>query len=139
MRSGEKTLDATDVKVGMRLRTRRLMLAMSQEKLAKELKLTFQQVQKYEKGTNRISASRLQQICQILSVPVSYFFDELPSLKKAVTGASASINDVDRFLATSDGLALTKAFMKIESNGTKRMIVALVEEIAATEAMNAQK
>jgi transcriptional regulator with XRE-family HTH domain len=112
---------------------RRLMLEMSQEKLGHALGLTFQQVQKYEKGTNRIGASRLQHISHILQVPVSFFFDGAPTLSgaPAATGAAPSPSYVSDFLATSDGLALTKAFMRIKKPKLRRHIVHLVQDIAA--------
>src|SRR5450631_561200 len=93
---------------------RRLMLSMSQQKLGDALGLTFQQVQKYEKGANRISASRLQHVSQILQVPVVFFFDGAPhegGQHHAPIGA-ASTQYVSDYLATSDGLHLTKAFMQ---------------------------
>ena len=112
---------------------RRMMLSMSQEKLGDALGLTFQQVQKYEKGTNRIGASRLQQISHILQVPVAFFFEGAPAphghhdgMKEAPSPAYVS-----DFLATSEGLALTKAFMRIKESKLRRRIVDLVEEIAA--------
>jgi transcriptional regulator with XRE-family HTH domain len=73
--------DPVDVHVGSRVRTRRLLLGVNQERLARELGLTFQQVQKYESGANRVSASRLWEIAQILGVPISYFFSDVPSLQ----------------------------------------------------------
>jgi transcriptional regulator with XRE-family HTH domain len=96
---------------------RRMMLSMSQTKLGDGLGLTFQQVQKYAKGTNRIGASRLQHISHILQVPVSFFFDGAPTPPGAPVGKGApapSPSYVSDFLATSDGLALTKAFMRIK-------------------------
>src|SRR5471032_1547511 len=110
---------------------RRMMLSMSQEKLGQALGLTFQQVQKYEKGTNRIGASRLQHISHILQVPVSFFFEGAPTLLGAPVGkdAAPSPSYVSDFLATSDGLALTKAFMRIKSAKLRRRIVDLVEQI----------
>lgn len=108
---------------------RRMMLSMSQEKLGDALGLTFQQVQKYEKGTNRIGASRLQHISQILQVPVAFFFEGAPGQQKA-DGNAPSPAYVSDFLATSDGLALTKAFMQIKDAKLRRSIVNLVEEIA---------
>lgn len=120
---------------------RRMMLAMSQEKLGDALGLTFQQVQKYEKGTNRIGASRLQQIANILQVPVSFFFEGAPDLGN--TPSPVGMNEapspayVSDFLATSDGLALTKAFMRIHDAKLRRRIVDLVEHIAGTPAENA--
>jgi transcriptional regulator with XRE-family HTH domain len=108
---------------------------MSQEKLGEALGLTFQQVQKYEKGTNRVGASRLQQISEILQVPVSFLFDGGPS--GAINGSpfaeGASPAYVSDFLATSDGLSLTKSFMKIKSSKLRRRIVDLVEQIAGDE------
>jgi transcriptional regulator with XRE-family HTH domain len=114
---------------------RRMMLGMSQEKLGDALGLTFQQVQKYEKGTNRIGASRLQQISNILQVPVSFFFEGAPDNSNAESGFSEapSPSYVSDFLATSDGLALTRAFMRIKTPKLRRRIVELVEQIAADE------
>jgi transcriptional regulator with XRE-family HTH domain len=111
-----------------------MMLSMSQEKLGDALGLTFQQVQKYEKGTNRIGASRLQQIANILQVPVSFFFEGAPDLGNTPTvegmSEAPSPTYVADFLATSDGLALTKAFMRIRDAKLRRRIVDLVEHIA---------
>src|ERR1700756_1333109 len=112
----KRILDPTDKHVGSRLRMRRLMLDMSQTDIANALGLTFQQVQKYEKGTNRISASRLQHISQILQVPVSFFFEGAPAasgISQAAKGTADAPSPayVADFLATSDGLALVKAFM----------------------------
>jgi transcriptional regulator with XRE-family HTH domain len=111
------------------VRMRRMMLGMSQSTLANGLDLTFQQVQKYEKGTNRISASRLQHISQILQLPVTFFFEGTPGQSKAKDDAP-SLACVTDFLATRNGLALTKAFMKIKDDKLRRNIVNLVEEIA---------
>jgi transcriptional regulator with XRE-family HTH domain len=108
---------------------RRMMLGMSQEKLGDGLNLTFQQVQKYEKGTNRIGASRLQHIANILQVPVEFFFEGAPGQLKA-DGMASSPAYVSDFLSTSDGLALTKAFMQIKNAKLRRSIVNAVEEIA---------
>jgi transcriptional regulator with XRE-family HTH domain len=128
-----KIPNPTDKYVGSRVRMRRMMLGMSQEKLADALGLTFQQIQKYEKGTNRISASRLQAISQILDTPVHFFFDGAPQAGKGVpgTGESASPSYVTDFLTTSDGLALVKAFVKIKDAGLRRSIVRMVEAITA--------
>src|SRR5947209_20304556 len=112
----KKAPNPTDKHVGARVRMRRMMLGMSQEKLGDSLGLTFQQVQKYEKGTNRIGASRLQQISNILQVPVAFFFEGAPNIEGQSGGMSEAPSPayVADFLATSDGLALTKAFMRIE-------------------------
>jgi transcriptional regulator with XRE-family HTH domain len=135
----KKAPNPIDKHVGSRVRMRRMMLGMSQEKLGDALTLTFQQVQKYEKGTNRIGASRLQQISHILQVPVAFFFEGAPHLTDgailADTGESApSPTYVSDFLATSDGLSLTKAFMRIPDAKLRRRIVDLVQQIAGEEA-----
>jgi transcriptional regulator with XRE-family HTH domain len=133
----KKAPNPTDKHVGARVRMRRMMLGMSQEKLGDALDLTFQQVQKYEKGTNRIGASRLQQISQILQVPVSFFFEGAPSA--LISGRHDGLSEapspayVSDFLATSDGLALTKAFMRIDDSKLRRRIVDLVEQIAGRD------
>ena len=126
-----KVINPTDKYVGSRVRMRRLMLGMSQGALADQLGLTFQQVQKYEKGVNRISASRLQQMCDILQVPVPFFFDGAPQIAghSGKGGKAPSPAYVSDFLATSDGLALVKAFMQIGHSELRRSIVRLVEEI----------
>jgi transcriptional regulator with XRE-family HTH domain len=133
----KKAPNPIDKHVGSRVRMRRMMLGMSQEKLGDALALTFQQVQKYEKGTNRIGASRLQQISQILQVPVAFFFEGAPVLAEAA--ASEGLQEapspayVSDFLATSDGLSLTKAFMRIPDPKLRRRIVDLVQQIAGGE------
>jgi transcriptional regulator with XRE-family HTH domain len=133
----KKAPNPIDKHVGSRVRMRRMMLSMSQEKLGGALGLTFQQVQKYEKGTNRIGASRLQQISQILQVPVAFFFEGAPTFhpqnESEGMGEAPSPTYVSDFLATSDGLALTKAFMEIKEPKLRRRIVDLVEEIAGRE------
>ena len=133
----KKAPNPIDKHVGSRVRMRRMMLSMSQEKLGDALGLTFQQVQKYEKGTNRIGASRLQQISGILQVPVAFFFEGAPEVGP---GRAPGVRDapsptyVADFLATSDGLALTKAFMRIPDTKLRRRIVDLVEQIAGEDA-----
>src|SRR6476469_4619604 len=132
----KKAPNPTDKHVGARVRMRRMMLGMSQEKLGDALGLTFQQVQKYEKGANRIGASRLQQISQILQVPVSFFFDgepHAPGLPHHAFSAAPAPAYVSDFLATPDGLALTKAFMGIKDAKLRRRIVDLVEQIAGPD------
>jgi transcriptional regulator with XRE-family HTH domain len=133
----KKAPNPIDKHVGSRVRMRRMMLSMSQEKLGGALGLTFQQVQKYEKGTNRIGASRLQQISNILQVPVAFFFEGAPTFHPQNEGdgmgEAPSPTYVSDFLATSDGLALTKAFMEIKEPKLRRRIVDLVEEIAGRE------
>ncbi len=129
----KKAPNPIDKHVGSRVRMRRMMLSMSQEKLGDALGLTFQQVQKYEKGTNRIGASRLQQISNILQVPVAFFFEGAPNLPGQPTDGlreAPSPAYVSDFLATSEGLALTKAFMRIKEPKLRRRVVDLVKEIA---------
>ena len=130
------TINPTDKYVGSRLRMRRLMLDMSQTNIADALGLTFQQVQKYEKGSNRISASRLQHLSQILQVPVPFFFEGAPAAS-AGPAAQAPAEDpsyVANFLATSEGLDLVKAFVSIEDPELRRAIVRLVQALAMESA-----
>ena len=126
-----KVPDPVDKHVGSRVRMRRLMLGMSQQKLGNSLGLTFQQVQKYEKGKNRVSASRLQAMPHILQVHVPFFFEGSPHNAGHVgKGAEApSPAYVSDFLASSDGLKLVEAFMQIGDAKLRRSLVRLVEEI----------
>jgi transcriptional regulator with XRE-family HTH domain len=125
----KKIPNPIDTHVGSRVRMRRLILGMSQEKLGDAIELTFQQVQKYEKGTNRMGSSRLVQIANVLKVPVTFFFEGTPGQSK-LDGKAPSPAYVSNFLATSDGLALTKAFMRIKDAKLRHSIVKTVEEIA---------
>ena len=127
-----KAPNPIDRHVGSRVRMRRMMLSISQTKLGDALGLTFQQVQKYEKGTNRLSASKLQESANFLQVPVTFFFEGAPSVSgtSKAKGASPSPAYVTDFLATRDGLALIKAFMRIKDAKLRRRAVNLVEEIA---------
>jgi transcriptional regulator with XRE-family HTH domain len=120
----------TDRHVGARVRMRRLMLDMTQTELADGLGLTFQQVQKYEKGANRIGASRLQHIAEILQVPISFFFEGTGETGefKAIEPKSLFVSD---FLASSEGVALVKAYMKIKDAKLRRCIVQLVEQVSS--------
>jgi len=128
----QKSPDPVDMYVGNRVRMRRLMLGISQTRLANALGVTFQQVQKYEKGTNRISASRLQHISHILQVPIPFFFEGLPTVTKGSqkTSDAPFPTYISLFLTTSDGLSLTKAFMRIKETALRRAIVHLVDEMA---------
>src|SRR3954463_4915435 len=102
-----KAPNPVDKHVGSRVRMRRIMLGMSQERLGEGLGLTFQQIQKYEKGTNRIGASRLQRISEILQIPVSFLFEGSPGSSAAEAfGEAPSPAYVADFLATAEGLAL---------------------------------
>jgi transcriptional regulator with XRE-family HTH domain len=130
-----KTPNPTDKHVGARIRTRRLMLGMSQTALAQGLDLTFQQIQKYEKGINRVGASRLQQIAHILRVPVEFFFEGAPGVPggKADAPDAPSLAHVSEFLATPDGLTLLAGFVKIRSAKLRRSIVELVSYLARSQ------
>jgi transcriptional regulator with XRE-family HTH domain len=126
-----KVTNPVDKYVGGRVRMRRLMLGMSQGKLADKLGITYQQVQKYEKGANRISASRLPQICSILQVPVPFFFDGAPRPAGRVREGTEAPSPayVSEFLADLDGLNLVRAFTQINDTKLKRSLVRLVEGI----------
>jgi transcriptional regulator with XRE-family HTH domain len=125
----KKIPNPVDKHVGSRMRMRRMILGMSQTTLADALDLTFQQVQKYEKGTNRISASRLQHLADIMQVPVEFFFEGAPG-RPNMDDDTPSPAYVSEFLATRDGLALTKAFMQIKDAKLRRCIVDLVKGIS---------
>ena len=131
----KNTPNLTDLHVGARVRMRRKMVAMSQEKLGAALGLTFQQVQKYEKGANRIGASRLQQISHILQVPVEFFFEDAPNAS-APHGSNKSelwMAQIDDFVSDPDGLRLIRAFMRIDNVALRRRIVMLMQEIAGDD------
>ena len=124
--------DPTDTHVGARVRMGRLMLGISQTDLAEAVGVTFQQVQEYEKGKNRISASRLQQMSSVLQVPIPFFFEGLPAPKnttKQIADAPSPAY-VSDFLASSDSLSLVKCFMQIGDPKLRRRLVYLVEAIA---------
>ena len=116
----------TDKHVGSRVRMRRLMLGISQVKLADTIGVTFQQLQKYEKGTNRVSSSRVQQIANALQVTPPFFFDGLSGYQSR---GEAMADYVSEMLATKGGVALVKAFTRIMGTTLKRSIVHLVEEL----------
>ena len=123
----QKSPSPVDKHVGSRVRMRRMMLDMSQTTLGNALGITFQQVQKYEKGINRISASRLHQVCHTLQVPVSFFFEEMLDVPAAAMQSSP--DRFTDFMATREGLTLAKAFMQINSVQLRRRIVDLVKQI----------
>jgi transcriptional regulator with XRE-family HTH domain len=121
-----------DAFVGAKIRARRVELSISQEKLGTALGVSFQQVQKYEKGMNRVSSSRLMQIANTLDVPPPYFFEGAPSASYKAGTKSVSPDFVKDFIASKDGLALVRAFLKIPK-GLHRSIVNLVDKIAEHE------
>ncbi|MBX5156303.1 MULTISPECIES: helix-turn-helix domain-containing protein [unclassified Rhizobium] len=132
MIENKKKPNPIDIHVGSRIRLRRTMLGMSQEKLGESLGITFQQIQKYEKGTNRVGASRLQNISNILNVPVSFFFEDAPGENSGAGGMeTSSSNYVVDFLSSSEGLQLNRAFVKISDPKVRRKVVELVKALAA--------
>lgn len=136
MTDNKKKPNPIDVHVGSRIRLRRNMLGFSQEKLGENLGITFQQIQKYEKGTNRVGASRLQAISTILSAPVSFFFEDAPGSGEAGQGGFAEENDatyVVDFLNSNEGVQLTRAFTRISDPKVRRKIIDLVKSLADGE------
>lgn len=123
-------LHLVDRHVGVRIRQRRLQLDMSQTALAARLDLTFQQVQKYEKGSNRVSASRLAQLAGVLAVPVSYFFEDAPS---GATPRAQTLADGPASLLTDRvGVRLCTAFVEIQQPELRAAIISMVEQLAAS-------
>ena len=125
----KKLPNPIDLHVGSRVRMLRMMLGMSQQKTADALGLSFQQVQKYEKGVNRISASRLQQLAHTMQVPVEFFFGGMPGQPK-LSDKCARCRHVSDFIASPDGIALMKAFTRLKDANLRRRIMRLVKEIA---------
>jgi transcriptional regulator with XRE-family HTH domain len=119
--------DPLDAMVGAKIRVFRIHKKISQTDLAEQIGVTFQQVQKYEKGTNRIGASRLQHIADVLQVPVAFFFEGAVGEMKNSEPRSLFVSE---FLASSEGIALVKAYMSIRDAKTRRCIVQLVEQIS---------
>lgn len=137
MNNNKKRPNPIDVHVGSRIRLRRNMLGISQEKLGESLGITFQQIQKYEKGTNRVGASRLQAIASILNAPVSFFFEGAPGEDGSAPGfAEEGSTFVTDFLSTSEGIQLNRAFVKISDPKVRRKVLDLVKALAAEAADN---
>jgi transcriptional regulator with XRE-family HTH domain len=128
--SGIKSPNPVDAHVGSRVRLRRVMLAISQQKLANALGLSFQQVQKYEKGANRIGASRLEQISRFLQVPVAFFFEGASAASEEDTRSLALMND---FASSPEGITirLVQSFTEIEDADVRGRIVDLVQAIGS--------
>ena len=131
--ASDKKPNPIDVYVGSRVRLRRLMIGMSQEKLGKEVGLTFQQIQKYEKGVNRIGASRLFQLSQVLDVPIQFFFQDAPAeggvASPALRGSEQDAVIYD-FLNSREGLELNRAFVRISDARVRRSIVELMRSLS---------
>mgnify|MGYP001236457322 CR=1 FL=1 len=126
---------AVDVHVGQRIRLRRTLLGISQETLARALDLTFQQVQKYERGSNRVGAGRLYQLSQALDVPVSYFFAGLTEVR----GPSADdLTAEPDLLSRRESLALVQAYYGIADPGVRRRVLALLRAVGAGSAVPAE-
>lgn len=127
-----KSPNPIDRHVGARVRMRRLMVGLSQSKLAESLSVTFQQVQKYEKGANRIGASRLQQLARVLDVPPSFFFEGAPGVAISGVGFNEDPGNayVVDFLSTAEGLQLNRAFTAIKDPKLRKSVIELVERIA---------
>jgi transcriptional regulator with XRE-family HTH domain len=131
----KKSTGQIDKEIGSRMRMRRMLIGMSQEKLGEMLGLTFQQVQKYEKGTNRISVGRMIDIARVLGVEIGFFFEGLTGGKKAAGfGEPAQPPFVSDFMATHEGHQLMRAFTRIKSAKTRRAVVQLAAQLADEEA-----
>jgi transcriptional regulator with XRE-family HTH domain len=126
----KRSVNAIDRHVAARIRMQRKVRGFSQTELGKSLGVSYRQVQKYEKGVNRVSASRLQRIANVLKVAPDFFFDGASA--KAVNDVSKEITFIRRFISSRDGIALAKAFTSISGAKMRRGIVALVEQITAT-------
>ena len=129
--SAIKTPKPVDMHVGSRVRMRRLMLRISQEELADALDLSFQQVQKYEKGMNRIGASRLEHISRFLQVPISFFFEGASGASATSKEDARSLVLMDDFVSSPEGLRLVQSFTQIEDADVRRRIVDLVQAIGS--------
>ena len=128
-----------DIHVGERLKSRRSLLSMSQEKLADAVGITFQQVQKYERGTNRVSASRLWQFSKVLSVPISYFFENYSEKGDAKTLAfGLADNEQEGFLAEADLMSkketidLVREYYSIPDEKMRRDLLKMIKTMAAS-------
>jgi transcriptional regulator with XRE-family HTH domain len=133
MRVPKKQANPIDIQVGNRVRIRRMLIGMSQERLGDLLGLTFQQVQKYEKGVNRIGAGRLFEVSRILNVPVDFFYE---GLSGAAGQPGASENEsapVMEFVSSGEGLQLSLAFMKIKDAKVRKRVLDLVKSLAEEE------
>ncbi len=133
----KKSPNPVDVHVGSRVRLRRMLVGFSQEKLGESMGLTFQQIQKYEKGVNRIGASRLFKLSQVLDVPVQFFFEGMPSAQGSANLGMAE-PDPDaflyEFLNTRDGLELNRAFIKVRDTNVRKSVIDLVRSIGRSSA-----
>jgi transcriptional regulator with XRE-family HTH domain len=121
-----------DAHIGLKIRARRNLLGLSQTELADAAGITFQQIQKYEKGVNRVGASRLQQFSDALGVPPSYFFEGAPTIGKkqpAPQEGELSEHSIVSFLGTREGAALVRAFMAIKQKPIRQHAIAFLETL----------
>jgi transcriptional regulator with XRE-family HTH domain len=125
-----KKANPIDAQVGNRVRIRRMLIGMSQERLGDLLGLTFQQVQKYEKGVNRIGAGRLFEIARILGVPIDFFYDGVGA---STENAAEAAPPVMEFVSSGEGLQLSLAFMKIKDPKVRKRVLDLVKSLAEDE------
>lgn len=133
-KTGPRTPNPVDIHVGSRVRLRRQVLKLSQEKLGDQLGVTFQQVQKYERGANRVGASRLWRMSEILEVPINFFFEGLDN-RMAFLGVSEDPQApiIYDFINSSDGIALAMAVSQIKSKPVRRRILELARSLAEDE------
>ena len=129
----QKRLSPIDAEVGGRIRVRRTFIGMSQEKLGELLGLSFQQVQKYEKGVNRIGAGRLWQAARILGVPITYFYEGLVDPSRAATEPDHVSAEVLQFIASREGMQLTLGFMRIKEPKVRKRVLDLTRSLAEGE------
>lgn len=127
-----KSAHGVDTHVGRRVRELRKALRLSQQDLARHLDLTFQQVQKYERGLNRISASKLYEIAQVLRVPVAYFFDGYDADEAASSGIGLQ-SEVNAFLQTAEGVELAHSFLGLRSSDLRKTIMQLLQAMGKVE------
>ena len=123
----KKQANPIDVQVGNRVRIRRMLIGMSQERLGDLLGLTFQQVQKYEKGVNRIGAGRLFEVARILNVPIDFFYEGVATNPAAANETEAAAPPVMEFVSSGEGLQLSLAFMKIKDAKVRKRVLDLVK------------
>ena len=126
----KKQANPIDAQVGNRVRLRRMLIGMSQERLGELLGLTFQQVQKYEKGVNRIGAGRLFEVSRILGVTIEYFYEGVNSQLAGGFTESGSSPPVMEFVSSGEGLQLSLAFMKIKDSKLRKRVLDLVKQMA---------
>ncbi len=128
-----------DVHVGSRIRLRRTLLGMSQERLGDQLGLTFQQVQKYERGVNRVGASRLFDLARVLDVPISFFFDDMPdglignAARRPAGVADAPETIADDTMTRRETLELVRAYYRIADPNQRKKVFELVKAMARVE------